>query len=72
MVDSTDNLTRLKSMIDTLGDQWDHDSPTRIESYEGTEHLIMFAYHMTGDWKEFAGFLGEAKNEIDTIIEMAE
>lgn len=72
MVDSTNNLARLKSMIDKLGDQWDHDSPTRIESYEGMEQLIMFAYHMTGDWKEFTGFLAEAKKEIDTIIEMVE
>jgi hypothetical protein len=69
MKDTHDNILRLKSIISKLGDQWDHDRPTRPASYEGTEHLIVFTYCMAENWKEFFELLGEWKKELDEIIQ---
>ena len=69
MKDTDFNRTRLKSLIDRLGDNWSPDS-TDPSAYEGTEHLVVFAYNMAGDWTEFYELLREAQKEVNTLIEM--
>ena len=68
MTDSPQNLTRLKSLIDRLGNHWNVDEPTNPDKYEGVEHLIVFTYCMSGDWKEFYELLREAQKEIDDVL----
>jgi len=68
MVDNEQNLHRLKSLIDRLGDQWNVDEPTNPDKYERTEQLIVFLYNMAPDWPSFYGLLREAQKEIDDVL----
>jgi len=68
MTDNEQNLHRLKSLIDRLGNHWNVDEPTNPDRYEGPEHLVIFTYCMSGDWKEFYDLLRAYRDEINDVL----
>lgn len=69
MNDSPENIAKLKSLIDLLGDNWNETWPTKPSSYEGTENVLVFLYCESSDWPDFYYRLRNAREEMDMIID---
>lgn len=58
------NKHRLKAFLEGIGAEYNHDFPYTPDKYEGSEHLVVWAYANSSDWDGFINLLKSHTNDI--------